>query len=73
MLKVNNKFLNLVEQSGGKVFDREDTDSILEFAREKSKRIKVNSKEFKWPFLLIALILFLSDIALRRIWEMKNY
>ncbi len=72
-LGLNNEFLNLVEQSGGKVFDKDDANSILEFAREKSKRIKVNSKEFKWPFLLIALILFLSDIALRRIWEMRNY
>ncbi len=72
-LGVNSEFLSLVEQSGGKVFDKKDIDSILEFAREKSKRIKVNSREFKWPFLLIALILFLADIALRRLWEMKNY
>jgi len=72
-LGVNDEFLNLVKQSGGKVFGKEDTNSILEFAREKSKRIKINSREFKWPFLLIALILFLADITLRRIWEMKNY
>lgn len=72
-LGTNKEFLSLVEQTGGKVFKKDDADSIVEFARENSKRIKVNSKELKWPFLLVAIILLLADIALRRLWEMKNY
>ncbi len=72
-LGVNNEFLNLVEQTGGKIFDKGDIDAIVEFAKEKSKRLKINSKEFKWPFLLIAIVLFLADITLRRVWELKNY
>ncbi|MBS3131282.1 VWA domain-containing protein [Candidatus Woesearchaeota archaeon] len=71
-LGMNKEFLNLVEQTGGKAFDKDDLDSILEFIKEKSKRQKVNSIDIKWPFLLIAIILFLLEIFLRRIWENKG-
>ncbi|MBU3896297.1 VWA domain-containing protein, partial [Patescibacteria group bacterium] len=72
-LGINEEFLALVEQTDGKVFDKEDIDGILEFVNEKSKRIKVDTTEYKWPFLLAALILFLGEIGLRRIWENKGY
>ncbi len=72
-LGVNKEFLNLVEQTQGKVFEKNNIDEIIEFAKEKSKRIKVDTKEIKWPFLLAALILFLAEILLRRIWENKGY
>ncbi|MCH8003938.1 MAG: VWA domain-containing protein [Nanoarchaeota archaeon] len=72
-LGVNEEFIKLVEQTGGKVFDRNDILGIIEFVKEKSKRIKVNTTAFKWPFLIIALILFLGEIGLRRLWENKSY
>lgn len=72
-LGVNQDFLALVEQTDGRVFDKEDIEGILEFVKEKSKRIKVDTTEYKWPFLLAALILFLGEIGLRRIWENKGY
>jgi uncharacterized membrane protein len=72
-LGINNEFLTLVEQTQGKVFDKNDIDTMLEFIKEKSKRIKMDTTDFKWPFLLIALILFLAEIWLRRIWENKGY
>jgi|TARA_B100001964_G_scaffold195553_1_gene219660 uncharacterized membrane protein len=72
-LGINEEFIDLVEQTQGKVFDKDDIESIIEFVKEKSKRIKVDSTEFKWPFLVAALILFLVDIGLRRLWEIRNY
>ena len=72
-LGINNEFITLVEQTQGKVFDKNDLDAILKFIKEKSKRIKVDSTELKWPFLLIALLLFLAEIGLRRLWENKDY
>ncbi len=72
-LEVNAEFIKLVEQTQGKVFDKNDIDGILEFVKEKSKRIKVDTTAFKWPFLVAALILFLAEIGLRRLWENKNY
>ena len=71
-LGVSNEFLDLVEQTGGKVFNKDDLDTILEFIKEKSKRLKVDTTEFKWPFLIAALLLFLAEITLRRMWENKN-
>lgn len=71
-LGVSGEFTDLVEQTGGKVFDRNDLDAILEFIKEKSKRLKVDTTEFKWPFLIAALLLFLAEITLRRMWENKN-
>jgi len=72
-LGVNEEFIKLVEQTQGRVFDKDDIEEIIEFSKEKSKRIKVNATEFKWPFLVIALILFLAEIGLRRLWENKSY
>lgn len=72
-LGINEEFIKLVEQTGGRVFDKDDTDGILQFVKEKSKRIKLDTTEFKWPFLVIAMILFLGEIGLRRLWENKNY
>ncbi len=72
-LGISGEFIQLVEQTQGKVFDKEDVDSMLEFIKEKSKRIKMDTTEFKWPFLVIALLLFLGEIGLRRLWESKGY
>ena len=72
-LGINDEFIKLVEQTQGKVFDKDDIDKILEFIKEKSKRIKVDTTEFKWPFLIAALFLFLTEIGLRRLWENKSY
>ena len=72
-LGVNEEFIKLVEQTDGRVFDKDDIDGILEFVKEKSKRIKIDTTEFKWPFLIAALILFLAEILLRRLWENKGY
>jgi len=72
-LGVNEEFIELVEQTQGKVFDKENIDGILEFVKEKSKRIKIDTTEFKWPFLIAALILFLGEIGLRRLWENKGH
>jgi uncharacterized membrane protein len=72
-LGINEEFLTLVEQTDGRIFDKEDIDGILDFVKEKSKRIKIDATEYKWPFLLVALILFLAEIGLRRVWENKSY
>ena len=72
-LGINEEFIKLVEQTGGRIFDKDDVLGLIGFVKENSKRIKIDSTDFKWPFLAVALILFLGEIWLRRIWENKEY
>jgi len=65
-LGIHPEFLTLVDKSGGKVFDPNDTQGIIEFIRAKSKRIKIDSTDYRWPFAIIAMALFLAEIAVRR-------
>ncbi len=65
-LGINPEFRALVEKTGGKVFEPSDTTGIIEFIRAKSKRIKIESTDYRWPFAIIAMILFLAEIGIRR-------
>ncbi|MBI2653795.1 VWA domain-containing protein [Candidatus Woesearchaeota archaeon] len=65
-LGINPEFTTLVEKTGGKVFDPSDTKGIIEFVKAKSKRIKIDSIDYRWPFAIIAMLLFLTEIAIRR-------
>ena len=65
-LGINPEFTALVDKTGGKVFDPNDLKGIMEFIKAKSKRIKIESTDYRWPLAIIALILFLSEIAIRR-------
>ena len=65
-LGINQEFTNLVDKTGGKVFDPSDTKGIVEFVRAKSKRIKIDSTDYRWPFAIIAMLLFLTEIGIRR-------
>jgi uncharacterized membrane protein len=72
-LGVDEEFLYMVEQTGGDIFKKDDIDQIIEFAKENSKRIKVNTRELLWPFLILAIGIFLIELWVRRQWEIKNY
>ena len=65
-LGINPEFTNLVQKTDGKVFEPTDTKGIIEFIKAKSKRIKITSTDYRWPFAIIAMLLFLTEIALRR-------
>ncbi len=65
-LGINSEFTTLVEKTGGKVFEPADIKGIIEFVKAKSKRIKIDSTDYRWPFAVIAMLLFLSEIGLRR-------
>ena len=65
-LGINPEFTSLVEKTGGKAFDASDTKGIIEFIKAKSKRIKIDSTDYKWPLAIIAMLLFLAEIGIRR-------
>ncbi len=70
-LGMSQEFLSLVQATGGQAFNPTETDKIIEFLKAHSKRIKIDSYDLRWPFLIAALALFLIDIAYRRIKENK--
>lgn len=69
---MNQEFTSLVEATGGRIFAPGDVEEIIAFVQENSKRIKINSRDLRWPFLLAGLLLFLLDIAVRRMRENKG-
>ena len=68
-LGISPEFTTLVQKTGGKVFEPSDTKGIIEFIKAKSKRIKIESTDYRWPFAIIAMLLFLTEIAIRRFRE----
>ena len=65
-LGINPEFTELVQKTGGKVFNPNDTKEIIDFVKAKSKRIKIDSTDYRWPFAIFAMALFLVDIGIRR-------
>ena len=71
-LGMSGDFVSLVGATGGKAFAPEDTDGIIEFVKSHSKRLKIDSYDLRWPFLILALLVFLADIAYRKIRENRE-
>ncbi len=71
-LGVSQGFIKLAEATGGQAFAAGDTEKIIEFVKANSRRIKIDSYDLRWPFLLAALLIFLIDIAYRKIRENRE-
>jgi hypothetical protein len=65
-LGLNKEFTTLVEKTNGKVFEPTDTIGMVEFVKAKSKRIKIDSTDYRWPFAIAALLFFLIEIGYRK-------
>ena len=55
--------------SGGKMFDSSDIDELVEFVKARSVRKKTTPNYYRWPFVIIALIILLLEIFVRKIIE----
>ncbi len=67
-----NKNLNgLVETTNGRMFEKEQVREIIEYIRTRSVIVRTVEKEYRWPFLTLAIVIFLIEILLRRIREMR--
>ncbi len=66
-LGLNPELEKIVGSTGGRVFDANDIDSIVEHAKTKAKRT-INARDYvRWPFVLLAIIIFIVEIFIRRI------
>lgn len=71
-LGLSPELLNVVTSSEGKIFKIEDTKGIVEQVITKSERFDIIKKRLSWPLILAALIIFLVEVAARRIKENKE-
>jgi uncharacterized membrane protein len=59
----------LVQVTGGSTFTEDQTDELIKKVREDSRRLVTTPKSLAWIPLVMALLIFLVDIAIRRLWE----
>jgi uncharacterized membrane protein len=66
-LGFNEELGRVAQSTGGKVFEANDIEGIVQYARAHSRMI-VNTKDrMGWPFVLAAVIIFLIEIFIRRL------
>ena len=68
-LGINPELSKIVALSGGKLFKPTDAKQIVQYIKTNSYRERVEKKDLKKNFLLLAMLLFLIEIALRRFKE----
>jgi len=69
---MNPRLEELVAISGGYVFGPEDTEGIKDTIISMSRRVKVETINYRWPFVVAAIIIFLIEVLIRRIKENMN-
>ncbi|MBN1644434.1 VWA domain-containing protein [Candidatus Woesearchaeota archaeon] len=57
----------VVFNTGGKVFDRNDIDGMVDHTITRSRREIITKENFRWPFVMAVVVLFLIEIFIRRI------
>ena len=65
-LGMNPEMESLAQLSGGKVFGPNDIEQIISTVESLSKRSKQSIVNLRWPFVLIAMLMFLLEIGIRR-------
>ena len=64
---INPELENIVLSTGGRMFSATDYDAIVNQIKTKSKRTVTKKENIRWPFVISALLLFLLEIAIRKI------
>jgi len=67
----NEELRELVIKSGGLMVDIDDRETLNNLIEQRSPRTKVAKVSLKWFFALIALILFIIEVGIRRVVENK--
>lgn len=70
---INKELFNVINSTGGGVYSEEEAKEFLfEDMKRKSTRIVNEPRNMKMPFLLAALIIFLGEVLMRRLMQMRN-
>lgn len=68
----NPKLEALVESTGGKMFETDQVDEIVEHVKEKSKRLETVKENLLLYILIPVIIIFLIEVSVRRWFEVKK-
>lgn len=58
--------------SGGNIFEEEDVEEMIEAIKSQSKRSVYQKWYYRWPFVLLAILLFLIEIIIRKMARYKG-
>ena len=61
-----------VELSGGRVFSNPSPEQVIEHAKELARLKQTDDEELRWPFIVAALAVFLLEVIVRRIREIRR-
>ena len=67
----NTELVDLVKATGGEMFEPGDLKGMINKTKSLSRRTEAKETEMRWPFLLIAMMALLFEIAIRRVIEMR--
>ncbi len=68
---MNPQIKSVAEVTGGKIFNKNQIDEIVEYTKTKSKRTIVQNQPARMPFIILATLIFLVEIFIRR-WLRKE-
>lgn len=60
---------SIVKSTGGKFFNKEDIDDIIDYSKSRTKRQILTKKSRSEPLIIAALALFLLDLLIRRFYR----
>ncbi len=69
---INPELAGLVSVTNGKMFSPGEVDEIIAKVKQDSRRIKTDTTSYAWVFALGAIMVFLAEIAARRVIETKR-
>ena len=61
-----------IDMFGGAVYEEDEIDPLLDNLRERSTRTVQEPEDMRLPFLLAAMIIFVLEVAMRRLREIRR-
>ena len=71
-LGISESLREAVDLSGGEMYAESDTQAIITHARTLSEIKDLQANPLTWPFIIIALIIYVLEVCVRRIASMKK-
>jgi hypothetical protein len=69
---INDELKELVQFTGGKMFRFAEADELALFVQERSIRVKKDMFYLRWPLIIIIMIIYLIEIAIRKLYFDRN-